>query len=125
MTVIMNDRLSIEVDLGPDWIFVKPVGADLRNAEFSGFAEAVWRLLEQADLHRVVLELELLPILRSLLIGELVMLHKRVHAHGGLLRICGLSDNNHEVLRISRLDSRFPQYANRGAAVMGHMPKPR
>lgn len=126
MTVQSDNRWSMEVDRGPDWLFVKLVGNDLQNAEFGGFAEAVWRLLEQTYIRRVVLELDFLPILRSLLVGELVMLHKRVHAQGGLVRISGLSDRNHEVLRISRLDSRFPQYLDRAAAAMGQLPnKPR
>ena len=60
--------------------------------------------------------------LTSTLVGQLVWLYKRIHTTGGLMRICGLSAANHEVLRICRLDGRLPEYATRSAAVMGDHP---
>ena len=77
--------LRLDVERGPDWIFVRvnpPVGS---WDEVPPLAEAVWAVLEQSFTYRVVLELDQLPLLRSCLIGQLVMLAKRVHSHDGLL----------------------------------------
>ena len=63
---------------------------------------------------------------RSDLIGQLVRLNKQVQEQGGVLRLSGLSPRNQEVLRLSQLDDRFPQYADREAAVMAQQTvKPR
>jgi anti-anti-sigma factor len=89
-------------------------------------AEMIWDKLQQSFCHRVVLEMYDVKFLRSWLVGELVRLHKRVSAAGGMLRLCGLSPTNQDVLRISRLDDHFPAYGNRTDAVMGYRPtKPR
>jgi anti-anti-sigma factor len=86
-------------------------------------AEQIWGLLEQNMTHRLVLELDQLNFLGSYLIGQLVCLHKRIHTHGGLMRLCGLSEANQEILHICRLDDRFPLYHNRNEAIMGdHRP---
>jgi hypothetical protein len=51
-----------------------------------------------------------------------VLLSKRINTHGGMLRLCGLSPANQEVVRICRLDGCLPNYGTRGDAVMGHRP---
>ena len=117
---------ELDVERGPDWLFVRPRFQASQFAETPPLAEQIWSLLEQSMSHRLVLELDQIPFLHSYLVGQLVWLHKRIHTHGGIMRISGLSSANQEVLRICQLDSRFPQYPNRGDAVMGHRPtKPR
>jgi anti-anti-sigma factor len=116
---------TFTVDRGPDWLFLRPQLPPDGGNEVD-LAESVWEMMQQHLVHRVVLELENLNLLRSWLIGQLINLHKRVTAQGGTLRICGLSDENQEVLRMCRLEERFPQYANRANAVMAWRPaKPR
>jgi hypothetical protein len=56
------------------------------------------------------------------MVGELVRLHLRVTKQGGMLRLCGVSGANEEVLKVCRLHDRLPIYANRTNAVMGHRP---
>jgi anti-anti-sigma regulatory factor len=65
--------------------------------------------------------------LQSYLIGQLVMLHNRIHKQGGVLRLVGLSDRNHEILKICRLDAHFPKYQSCRDAVLctGAAPAPR
>ena len=70
----------------------------------------------------MVLELDEVDCLHSYLVGQLVLLHKRLSTHDGMLRLAGVSDHNQNVLRACRLESRFPQYANRTDAVHGHRP---
>ena len=113
---------QLDVDRGPDWLFVRlhyVTGADGIPADL---ADLLWTLLRQHFTNRMVLELDDLPILRSELIGQLALLHKRIHADGGLMRICGLSESHRTALRSCRLSDRFPSYQNREDAVMGHQP---
>lgn len=110
------------VERGPDWLFVRltPPANPLESA--AGVADQLWQMMQQHFVNRLVLEMDQVPLLSSDLIGQLVMLHKRIVMHGGLLRLAGLSRGNEDVLRMSRLDGRFPSYADRGAAVTGTRP---
>jgi anti-anti-sigma regulatory factor len=112
---------SLDVDRGPDWLFVR-VHPQSGENDAPGLAESVWHVLEQSFIYRVVVELHDFVDLRSSLIGQLVLLSKRVHSQGGILRLCGLSPANQEVLRTCRLQAALPSYWNRGDAVMGHRP---
>lgn len=116
---------QLEVDRGPDWIFIR-VRMSPGGVETAPLAEAIWTMIEQHRLYRVVLELDQIELLHSYLIGQFVLVQKRVHTHGGVLRLCGLSSRNENVLYTSRLDTHLPHYANRHEAVLGHVPnKPR
>ncbi len=122
MLLELAPQWAVEIDRGPDWLFIRlqpPANGDA--GEFP-LAETIWQRLEQAFCHRVVLELNDVPHLRSWLIGELVKLHKRVVATGGMMRLAGLSPASEEALRACRLADRFPAYRNRTDAVMGHRP---
>ncbi len=110
------------VDRGPDWLFVRLIPPDNPLEDSAGLADELWKLLQQQFVHRLVLEMDQVRLLGSSLLGQLVLLHKRIHTHGGLMRLCGLAAQNADVLRASRLDSRFPNYAGREQAVLGHRP---
>jgi len=116
---LVGSDWEFEVERGPDWLFVRPrrMRGELGSANF---AEQVWSLLEQHFTHRLVLEFSELDHLNSELIGQLVLLYKRIHTHDGLLRICQLSDAQDEVLHVSRLGGYFPRFQSREDAVMGH-----
>jgi anti-anti-sigma factor len=113
---------NYDVDRGPDWVFVRlrPGGDGIFDG--TSLAERMWSVLEQSFTYRLVLELDDVPIMQSYLIAQLVMLAKRIHSHGGLLRLCGLTTANQEVIHLCRLDGCLPHYGNRGDAVMGHRP---
>jgi anti-anti-sigma factor len=110
-----------DVDRGPDWVFVR-LHPDDSNLEPDSLADKLWAVLEQSFTYRLVLELDEVPILQSYLIAQLVLISKRINSHGGLLRLCGLSPANQEVIRMCRLDGCLPHFVNRGDAVMGHRP---
>jgi anti-anti-sigma regulatory factor len=114
---------GIDVERGPDWLFVHVTGQINSNVCDIPLADAVWSLLEQHFTHRVVLELDDTPILFSQIIGELVQLQKRVHSNGGLLRLCGVSEAAQESLKTARLTGGLPCFADRSAAVMGDRPR--
>ena len=113
---------QIDVDRGPDWVFVRLHPAEEAQLDDLSMAEQVWSLLEQSFTYRLVIELDEVAILQSYLIAQLVLLAKRIHSHGGMLRLCGLSPANRQVLQLCRLSECLPSYSNRSDAVMGHLP---
>jgi anti-anti-sigma regulatory factor len=113
---------DVSIERGPDWLFIKLLVAPDSAGDFSDLAEHLWHVLQQHFTYRVVLEFEGPPLLNSSLLGQLVLLHKRLHTHGGVLRLCGLSPDQQQVICSSRLESRFPVYSNRADAVWGHRP---
>jgi anti-anti-sigma factor len=113
---------KFDLERGPDWLFVKVRAPDNGDCEGTPLAEMIWELMQQHFSRRVVLEMSGVRILRSVLIGQLVQLHKRVYTHGGLMRVAGLSDANYNVLVACRLHDRFPHFRTAEEAVMGHRP---
>ena len=120
MTVKTANGWQMELDRGPDWLFVRLRGQEESKAEPQELAETVWSLLQQQFAHRLVVELDELAQLRTGMIGELVRLRKRIDSKGGMMRLSGVSDDNQKVLEINHLDNFFPQYRTRTDAVMGH-----
>jgi anti-anti-sigma factor len=111
------------VDRGPDWLFVR-LRPDYDRLD--GVADRLWELLNQQFIHRLVLEMDEVEFLPSVLMGQLVMLHKRVLQHDGALRLCGLSPQCAEALHLCRLDRALPHFESRADAVHGtSMAKPR
>lgn len=111
---------DLTVERGPDWLFVRvrpPVR--LSFCDTPPLAESVWELLQQQFSHRVVVELDDVHLLSSYLIGQLILLHKRVSGVGGIMRLSGVSEENRMALRMCRLDDRLPTYTDRTEAVMG------
>ena len=107
---------DLDVERGPDWLFVRPHAP--ANLDDASLAEQVWGLLEQNFTNRLVLELDEIRYLSSSIIGQLVLLYKRIHTHQGMMRICGLSPRNEAVLALCRLGPMMPNYADRTEAVM-------
>ena len=117
---------QLSVERGPAWLIVH-LSCTSENAwDSPPLAETLWSLLEQHFSNRLVIECHELPLLHTMLIGQLLMLQKRIAVSGGMLRLCGLSPTNQEVLETCRLHHRFPSFDSRAAAVMGREPvKPR
>jgi anti-anti-sigma factor len=115
---------KLDVERGPEWIYVKvsPPRHPIDAQDASGLAESIWEVLQSHFCYRIVLELEDVDLLFSAFLGQLISLSKRVHSHQGMLRICGLSDVNQEVLHTCKLEAALPNYECRSDAVMGHRP---
>jgi len=114
----------VEAERGPDWLFLRLHGVP-GSAEKSHLCDHLWSLVEQHLTYRVVLELDDLDLLKSVLLGELISLQKRIDSHDGVLRLCGLSQANRDVLAASKLNEIFPTYDDRHDAVMCTPKKPR
>ena len=111
---------DLDVERGPDWLFVRVRNLDRREPNATPLADRLWRLLQQHFTYRLVLELNEVQVLDSALIGQLVQLSRWIEAHDGVLRLCGLSLCNRQVLHECRLDDRLLPYEDREEAVMGH-----
>ncbi|MBI3464012.1 MAG: STAS domain-containing protein [Planctomycetes bacterium] len=115
---------SFDVDRGPDWVFVKLHEDDSTSMPQPPLADTLLEVLRRHFAHRLVLELDEITLLRSFVLGQLLMLQKEVQTQGGIMRLCGLSEENQRVLHAMRLDGRLPNYQDRVEAVLGrHWPK--
>ena len=110
---------ELGVERGPDWLLVKVESVDEDAIDAPPLADEIWSLLECHFTYRLVLELDQVHLLNSHLVGQLVMLYKRIREHGGVMRLCGLSDFNRRVLRICQLEDRFLPCRDRKEAVLG------
>ncbi|MEM9659766.1 MAG: STAS domain-containing protein [Planctomycetota bacterium] len=107
---------DLEVDRGPDWLFVRlHPNAD----EPAEVAERLWSIAQRHFTYRIVLELDELHILPSRLLGQLVVLHKRLLSRHGALRLCGLSASCAQALEFCRLNQALPTFEDREDAVHG------
>lgn len=107
------------VDEAGDWLFVRLATADEEHYSHAELADAVGELARQRGRFRVIFEMAADLILHSQLVGELVVLHKRLCLQGGALRLCGFTDYNFDVIRMMQLTDRFHNYPDRQAALAG------
>ncbi len=106
----------MRIDRGPDWLIVQLTPTD---EPFDNLADRLWSLLNQHFVYRLVLEMDYVDFLPSQLMGQLVMLHKRVLKHGGALRLSGLSPQCIDAIHVCRLDQALPHFSTRSEAVHG------
>jgi len=117
----MAPGCDLHVERGPDWLLVRVQSLDLAESETPPLAEHLWSLLEQHFTYRLVLELDAVEVLNSHLVGQLIKLYRRIEEHDGVMRLCGLSPHNRQVLHACRLDERLLPYEDREEAVLGHL----
>jgi anti-anti-sigma factor len=110
---------ELDVERGPDCLLVKVGKPQVDQREMPPLGDAVQSLLEVNLTYRLVLELDQIDSLSSDLIGQLLSLDKWIRVHHGMMRLCGLSPHNLEVLRRCCLDSYLPVYQDRLEAVLG------
>jgi anti-sigma B factor antagonist len=122
MTIVQGKR-EMEVVRGPDWLFVR-LRPDPERLD--DVAERIWALLNKHFVYRLVLEMDEVDFMPSVLMGQLVMLQKRILEQNGALRLCGLSPQCEEALRLCRLDHALAHFDTRADAVRGSaLAKPR
>jgi anti-anti-sigma factor len=116
---------EFDVDRGPDWLLIRVRKWEPGDMESSPLAEQVWRLMEQHLMHRLVLELDQVPMLNSRMIGQLIKLYRRISECEGVMRLCGLTQRNRDLMHQCRLDERLPPYQDRQDAVLGDLMRQR
>jgi anti-anti-sigma factor len=110
---------ELDVERGPDSLLVRVTEVDPDVADTSDFAGHIWGLLQQHFTYRLVLELDEVGPLTSHFVGQLTRLYEQVERHEGLMRLCGLSSENREILHACGLEGRLVLYHDREEAVMG------
>lgn len=73
--------------------------------------------IEQGDVVSVLVDAENLPFLPSRLISAFIQLWEASLEHGGRFAICNLSDEAMQSLIVTRLDTRWPTFDSREAAL--------
>lgn len=119
MAIHVVDGLELNVDRGPNWLFVKLRAKNKPLTEVPQLADKLWSISSRHFIYRLVLELDELDELRGGLMSQLVLLQERLSQCGGALRICGLSAECEETLHNCNLDTALPNHASRTEAVMG------
>lgn len=105
-----------DVERGPDWLLLKLAA----SGDWASLADSLWSLSNQYFTYRLVLDCDEINLLDSALMGQLLMLERRMRQQGGLLRLCGLSEASQQALHQCRLDGRLPHFATRTQAILGH-----
>jgi hypothetical protein len=120
---------KLDVERGPDWLFVRLRHVGLRPLAPAVLAEEVWALMEQNMAHRLVLEMDEVDALDGELVEQLIALEGRIAAVDGKMRLCGLNRKAQEALKVCLADgdepgTRVACFRDREEAVMGQ-PRPR
>ena len=119
----VEQRREMEVARGPDWLIVR---VHVEPHEAGDFADRIWAMMEKHFIYRLVLEMEDVQFMPSVLMGQLVMLQKRLLQHNGSLRLSGLRPSCEEALHFCRLDHTLSHFDSCVEAVQGSdVAKPR
>lgn len=120
MAVHVVDGLEMNVDRGPNWLFVKLRGKKAPRAAVPHIADKLWSISTRHFIYRLVLELDELEEIPPGWMDELVDLQQRLTECGGALRICGVTpDVEHASASSGNLECRLSSHATRAEAVMG------
>ena len=100
-----------------DWLIVRLYAYGHERANEPPLSDAVFGIAESQNRFRVIVEPDPGVDFRSYLVGQFITLHKRLHLHGGALRLSGVTAGNYDVLRLMRLTDHIPAYPDRHAAL--------
>lgn len=112
---------QFDVTNSTEWLFLRLQRLQAEAEACPPIAEKAWDLASEHHVKRLVFELDDDTMVTSYLIGQLVLLHKRVTLAGGVFRLCGFSADNYRVLQLMQLAGRLPNFRDRESAVMGHL----
>lgn len=107
---------EMEVVRGPDWLIVR---VEVEREDADQFAELIWDLVEKHFVYRLVLEMDNVEFMPSVMMGQLVMLQKRLLQHEGSLRLSGLRPECEQALHFCRLDHTLSHFGTLEDAVNG------
>ena len=79
--------------------------------------DALLRQVDDANAKHAVIDLGALDYFGSIMLELLVVLWKRVHAHGGKLALCNVSPVGLEILQTAKFDTLWPIVPDREQAL--------
>ncbi|MCH2118736.1 MAG: hypothetical protein MK161_13650 [Pirellulales bacterium] len=115
----VTEGLDLDVDRGPNWLFVKLQPSRRAVPESPHVADEVWSISKRHFVYRLVLDLEQLESFPEGMMGQIALLQERLVRQGGALRLCGLSPACEAVVQECQLDKALPNHASREDAVLG------
>jgi len=118
VAVHVIDGLELNVDRGPNWLFVKLRDKKTSRAKVPQIAEKLWSISSRHFIYRLVVELDELENVPSSWMEELAELQQRLAECGGALRLCGMSPECEETVS-NQLEGTLTNHATRAEAVMG------
>ena len=74
-------------------------------------------LIQNAGATDLIIDLSLVVIVCSSMLGKLITLNKKIKSSGGTLRLCGVSPQLYEVFAITKLNNLFAIHDNRQQAL--------
>ena len=100
-------------------VSVVHLGDQRRLDEFSTqqLGIELFRLVEEENRSKLVLDFEAVDFLSSAALGKLIALSKKTHTRGGTLKLCNLDNRLLEIFAITRLDLLFDIRPNEAEAV--------
>jgi len=110
---------DLDVDRGPNWLFVRINGADRNAARIRPLAEELRALLEEHLINRIVVEVNVPGLPLRSVFRQLAILAQWLDDHHGVIRLCGQTASCKDALRRCGLSGRIPLYRNRVDAVFG------
>ena len=113
---------KMDLERGPDCLIIRLRADENGGVEDLELSDKLWQVLEQHLVYRLILELDDVGDLRGDVLGELVNLSRKICERDGMLRICGLSESNRQLLDASRVAQPVAHYASREAALMRYRP---
>lgn len=120
MAVIATlNKWSLDVERGPDWLIVRIHPGSTDYQESMKIADQIWDHLKTHFTYRLVLDMREVEMLPSHLMGQLIILQKRVAQKGGAMRLCCLQLPCQESLLLARLDAVLPNHESREEAIFG------
>jgi anti-anti-sigma regulatory factor len=119
VSVHVADGLKIEVERGPNWLFVKLRSQGAPLDQVPQIADKLWSIASRHFIYRLVVELDELETMPGDLMGQLVILQERLAQCDGALRICGLSAECEETMNDRQMETALPNHSTRTEAVMG------
>lgn len=70
----------------------------------------LFRLVEDVGCRRLLLNFQRVTSMATHMLGELIVLHKKMKTAGGRLALCGLNRDLREVFEVTKLTLIFPLY---------------
>jgi len=111
----------LEVDRGPNWLFVK-LSPGRSKSDLAQLASNLWEIVDTHFVYRLVVEMDDFEALPDLVIQQLAELRQRLEDQRGALRVCGLRKSCVVKLENFRLDHVLHNSATRASAVLGADP---
>jgi anti-anti-sigma factor len=91
----------------------------LEEMLIDAIGKEMFELIPDGNPARIVLDFSVVKLLTSGMLGKLVVMHNRVDANQGEVRLCNIRPEILEVFRITTLDKRFDLHDDLASALQG------